>query len=863
MRTFPFCGLLAGVTAVACGAAPEGIPRELARERAAQVSALYYHLSFSLSPHPSMAEGHADIRFTLAESWAESRDATRPLLLDFREGAVSRITINGASTPVAAENGHLLLAQSLLRTGSNQVVIDFTAPVAPAGRAITLYKDPEDGSEYVYTLFVPMDASMAFPCFDQPELKGRFQLDVTAPSNWTVISNTAGRSTEASGSRHTTFGETQPISTYLFAFAAGPFRKIHDAPGLPGIYARQSQVKRADAEANELQEVTARGIEYLSAYFAQPFPFPKYDLVLVPEFAYGGMEHAGCTFLREESVLFRRAPTHSDLIGRDILTLHELTHQWFGDFTTMRWFDDLWLKEGFAQYMAYQALSELKPDEGAWKRFYDQIKPLAYAIDSTKGTTPIFQEIPNLKDAKSAYGAIVYQKAPSVLKQLSYVLGAEHFRDALRLYLKEHAYGNAEWSDLVHAGERVSGQSLKGWADTWIHRRGMPQVNVDWSCDKDRLTRLSLTQRDVLGEGGVWPLSTQVGLHYLDGKSVSLRVDLKTKSATVGEAAGKVCPAYVFANEEDYGYGRFLLDARSSRAVLTYLGSVKDLFEQTLLWGSLWDSVRVAELAPGDFVSLAARLLPAQADEPLTQRISSRVISALHYYAGPELRRRFVPQIEELAANRMLHAEDRNLRIIWFRAYTGIAETGSGRARLKSLLDGSLTIPGVQLQPLDRWGIVTSLIAQNDPDANQILQTEQQQDRSGDTEKYAYVAEAARPDPAVKRRYFDDYMHNEKRSEDWIAASLGAFNRWNQAELTFPYLGPALAALPSIKQNRKIFFLVDWLDAFVGGQQSADAQAKVLEFLKTPGIDRDLRLKILQADDDLERTVKIRSRFPE
>jgi aminopeptidase N len=279
--------------------------------------------------------------------------------------------------------------------------------------------------------------------------------------------------------------------------------------------------------------------------------------------------------------------------------------------------------------------------------------------------------------------------------------------------------------------------------------------------------------------------------------------------------------------------------------------------------GVAWDSVRVADLAPREYVALAARLLPAEFDEPITQRVSSHVIAALHYYAGPELRRTFVSQLEEMAADRMLHAEDRNLRIIWFRAYTGIAETAAGRARLKSLLDGSLTVPEVQLQALDRWGIVTSLIAQNDPDAGRLLQSEKQHDRSGDSEKYAYVAEAARPDPAVKRKYFDDYMHNDKRSEDWIAASLGAFNRWNQAELTLPYLDQALAALPSIKQNRKIFFLVDWLDAFIGGQQSAVAQSKVSEFLKSSKIDRDLRLKILQADDDLERTVKIRSKFPE
>jgi aminopeptidase N len=182
---------------------------------------------------------------------------------------------------------------------------------------------------------------------------------------------------------------------------------------MPELYVRKSKFDRAQAEAPEIQQIAARGLQYFSNFFAQSFPFRKYDMVLIPGFPYGGMEHAGATFLREESVLFRTAPTHSDLLNRDILVLHELTHQWFGDLVTMRWFDDLWLKEGFAQYMAYQALALLKPEDNVWTRFYASIKPDAYAIDSTKGTTPIYQEIPNLDDAKSAYGAIVYSKASS------------------------------------------------------------------------------------------------------------------------------------------------------------------------------------------------------------------------------------------------------------------------------------------------------------------------------------------------------------------------------------------------------------------------------------------------------------------
>src|SRR5215813_13296187 len=496
-------------------AAPEGIQRELARQRASQISELRYNLQFTLTPHASTASGHEEIRFQLK--------LAAPVLLDFREGSASNLIVNSKAMPATIENGHIELPQTALQTGENVVSLDVTAPVAPAGKAITRFEDKDDNSEYLYTLFVPMDASMAFPCFDQPDLKARFHLEVVAPADWTVISNTATQGQETTfGQQKTTFAETRPISTYLFAFAAGPFRKVHETPGMPGLYVRQSKFKRAEEEAAEVQEITAAGMKYLADYFAQPFPFPKYDMVMIPGFAYGGMEHAGATFLREESILFRTAPTHSDHLNRDILLLHELTHQWFGDFTTMRWFDDLWLKEGFAQYMAYQALAALKPDENIWKRFYQSIKPAAYGIDSTKGTTPIYQDIANLKDAKSAYGAIVYSKAPGVIKQLAFVLGEEHFRDGLRLYLKEHAYGNAEWSDLVGAFEQVSKKSLGEWANAYIKRRGMPQVDVEWTCDPNSgEIATKLREKDVLGEGGDWPIATQVLLMYHGQKVVT------------------------------------------------------------------------------------------------------------------------------------------------------------------------------------------------------------------------------------------------------------------------------------------------------------------------------------------------------
>ena len=838
-------------------AIPDGIPRALARERAARVSDLHYQLAYTLVAHAPSTEATEQIRFQLS-------DASTPLLLDFRDGHLAEIRLNGTAIAPDIQHGHVVLPTADLHKGANVIDAKFIANIGVAGKAITRYDDHDDGSEYLYTLFVPMDASMAFPCFDQPDLKGRFRLTLTAPETWSVISNTAPALTASMGTaKETSFSETEPLPTYLFAFAAGPFVNVHPTPGLPNVWVRKSQVAKAQDAVPAVQQTAADGIHFLSNYFAQPFPFPKYEMVLIPGFAYGGMEHAGCTFLREESVLFRTAPTADNLLGRQVLVLHELTHQWFGDFTTMRWFDDLWLKEGFAQYMAYKSLAALRPNDDIWQHFYQSIKPAAYGIDETLGTTPIYQDIPNLDDAKSAYGAIVYSKAPGVLKQLNYVIGDEAFRRGLQLYLAGHKYGNATWSDLIHSFESASGRNLNTWADMWIRHAGMPRVETSWTCRDGRLGSLRLAQRPLHGGNDIWPIATEVALGYADGSTRTLRADFDAQSAAVPLGAQPpTCPTWIFANNSDEAYGLFLLDAKSRGAVMHDLPRMPDLFRRTLLWGSLWDSVREVELNPTDYVRLALDALPTERNESLAASLLARTQTAIHRYVPASDQPSLLARGEALAADRMIHDPDHDLRIVWFRSLAGFGEQPAGRAVMRNLLAGRLSIPGVDLRQQDRWSLVTALIAYRDPDAASVFAAEQQADSSGDGRKFAYVAQAAQPDPATKQRYFNDYLHNPQVSEDWISSSLGAFNYWNQPALTAPYLQPSLEALDSIKHERKIFFLVAWLDAFMDGQQSQASLDVVQHYLAKAHPDPDLRLKILQSMDELDRTARIRAAFP-
>ena len=866
------------VSAYAQSKAPEapeaGVSRELARSRAARVSDLRYELTFALERGSRQTHGTERLTFKVS-------DASADLPLDYRDGTLEDAQLNGYGLPTELHEGHLLLPVGALQIGDNTLTLRFSSRVDTAGAGITRYVDKEDGSEYLYSLFVPMDASMAFPCFDQPDLKARFTLSVGAPTDWTVISNTAPiRKTSSGTISQTVFSETKPISTYLFAFAAGPWANVHHTQGLPDVYVRRSQVKRAEPEVPELQTITRQGTTWLAGYFHQPFPFPKYDMVLIPGFPFGGMEHAGATFLREDAILFRQAPTASDRFGRDITTLHELTHQWFGDLVTMRWFDDLWLKEGFAQYMAYRAMDALHPESDPWKHFFEDIKPQAYGIDETEGTTPIFQDIPNLSDAKSAYGAIVYQKAPAILKQLEFRLGSEAFQRGLQIYLAQHAYANAEWSDLIAAFHEASGQDVKSWADAWVLRRGMPEVTAEFACDRGHLVSLSLHQHDVLPDNFVWPITTNVLLQGtgVDGLSNShmLHATLDKADAAIPVLPNTPCPAFVYANAGDNAYGRFLLDSQSAAYLAppgktvasdVPLTQIREPFLRSQLLTALWENVRKADFAPSRFAQLALIDLDREDDESISRILGGHLATAFHAYISPKGGDGLRSTAYEVTRRRMLQADTLGLRIVSFRTFVSIADQSRSWGDLNDLLSGKLTIPDLELRPLDRWNMVGKLISSGSPLAADAFAAQQKTDQSSDGLKYAWAVHAGHPDAATKADYFAAYTLSPKDSaakpEDWLTQSLRPFNAWNQQELTEPYLKRALEQLPEIKRDRKIFFLGAWLGAFLDGQSSTTALDDVHAWLAQPNIDRDLRRKVLENADELERTIRIRARFPE
>jgi len=1026
-----------------------GVSQELAKWRASRYSDVHYKLELKLEKMSPVLKGTMQILVTI-------RDTGVPIVLDWRKikgheekSAVFNVSINGrvlspAFTRQSPEGGsqntyeesneHLVFRNGVA-VGTNVIRLDFTSPILPSGSAITRYVDKEDASEYIYSLFVPSDASTAFPVFDQPDLKAGFIASIVAPEEWKVVSNTLLSEMQTLPSSHsrewelklryTDFTETKPISTYVFAFAAGPWSQVSVPPAVAGgsvlsvppavaggfrnaahqnspatagatdsgddksqstggnptrreggssnpkskiqnpkwtagrdgasratknppataggtdllshVYVRRSQLAKFQPHAAEVFRLNREGIKFLEEYFDYKFPFSKYDLVLIPEFPFGGMEHAGATFLRESAVIFPSEPTANDHISRANVIFHEAAHQWFGDTVTMKWFDDLWLKEGFAEFMAYKTLERVMPQYNAWKVFYERNKPLAYATDSTRGTTPIYQEIKNLNSAKSAYGNIVYRKAPSFLKQAEFYLGANKFQTAVRAFLKKHEYANAEWKELVSEFEIYGGRPLtdsigmtaadlelyrkgetvriQNWALLWVATRGSSRIRLKEPGLPGRQDFFEFVQEDVLGQANVCrPMKFNYLVGYADGRREIDEVELDcandSRKFTRPAKNGKYSDvSFIFPNYQDYGYGVFLLDNTSRDYVLKNIQNEKDDFLRSMMWGALWDSVREGELDPTEYVELAIKNIGVEKDELTIQTILARVSTAMTYYRlepravatgspasvevtkgnpvataqGSDLQSR----LESVLIDKMRNAPTLGQRITYYRAFLNIASSENGSRVLKNMLGttggnptgregvsssaSKNTLPTrrvsastepIPLKTKDRFDIVTKLASLSDPDAEKLLTELEKTETTDDAKRYAYAARAAFPTKETKDKYWNDFINGKDISESWIEAAFGPFNSVRHADLTLPYLERALKELPNHKRNRKIFFVNGWLAAFIGGQKSEEALAIVNKFLAdNPNLDRDLRLKILENVDVIERAVKIRGKF--
>jgi aminopeptidase N len=833
-----------------------GVSSLLARERATRISDVRYDLALDVTARDSAA-GRLIARFSMRR--------VHDVILDFRGPYLGSVRANGRRVAdVEFNKHHILVPAKYLRQGANRLDLDFAARIAPSGASIIRVRDPSDSLDYLYTLLVPSDAQQLFPCFDQPDLKARVTLTLTTPLGWTAVAN-GTRIGVDSTSRGTTFAfrESEPISTYLIAFAAGPWveKSLTTAARPIHLFVRKSRA--AEVESDSLIVAHDRALTWLERYFDARYPFQKLDVVLAPAFPFGGMEHPGAIFYSEERFIFRERPTLVQRLGRTSTIYHEVAHQWFGDLVTMRWFDDLWLKEGFATFMSTKMQAALDPESEAWKGFYLRTKPAAYAVDASEGTTPVYQELANLDLAKSNYGPIVYNKAPAVLKQLEYSVGERSFQDGVRRFLKRYAYGNANWRELLDAIGEAAGRPLRDWGDQYIMRAGMPVVEQTLESADGQIVRLRLSQRPARPLSGPepWPIKSELVLYYHGGDNRRFDVSLTTDTTSVRDVVGLPIPAFAYANAGDYAYGMFLPDSTSVATLERLIGVVGDAFTRALLWGALWDAVRESRYEPERFAALALRELPRERDEQIAGTLLGRLTRAVGTYVTGSSR----DSLQAAAESTLLAgASDPNRtygnRRAYLGAYIRLARSDEGVRTLDALLD-STTFGGDSIGLPTRWAIVTRLLALGAESAPGRFDALRIADRSAEGARQAFAAWAARPDPAIKRDYFQRYFADTTLNEDWATASLGPFNETESESLSIGYLRAALDSLPWIQQNRRIFYLGAWLNAFVETKRSRQALEIVRLFLsERKDLGRDIRLKVLQSVDELERVVAIRER---
>ena len=780
------------------------LTRDEARERAALVRVDDYTIDLDLTAGDTTFVSDTTVRFSCTTPGAAT-------FIDLIAPAVREVTLNGqALDPADVFDGARVTLPGLAAENTLRVVAD--AAYMNTGEGLHRFVDPVDDEVYLYSQFEVADARRVFTCFDQPDLKGRFTFRVTAPEHWRVISNSPTPDPEPSGEGAATwrFATTPVLPTYVTAVVAGPYRggtgelTSSDGRTIPlGVYCRASLAEHLDAE--EVMDVTRRGFAHYEQTFDRAYPFEKYDQIFVPEFNAGAMENAGAvTFL--ENYVFRSKPTGAMVERRALTILHELAHMWFGDLVTMRWWDDLWLNESFAEYTSTHCQVEATRWESAWTTFLAMEKAWAYRQDQLPSTHPIVAEINDLADVEVNFDGITYAKGASVLKQLVAWVGRDAFEAGLRTYFTEHAWGNTELTDLLRHLEATSGRDLGDWSRQWLEQAGVntlrPQVQV---APDGTIAQLTVLQEAPAEHPHLRPHRLVVSGYDDDGDGRLVRVwrselDVDGAATPVPEAAGRPLPQILLVNDEDLAYAKVRLDEASLAAATRRLSEIADPLPRSLIWSAAWDMARDAETAPRDYVDLVAGNVAAEHDSSVVLSLLRQAASAVQVYvAAPyrlATRESLVDTLIDLAGT----AEpggDQQLQFVKFAAQLA---TGRHVDWLSATLAGDGPA-GLTVDADLRWELLTALVvagARGEAD----IAAELRRDDTATGRRAAAGARAALPDAAAKQAAWESVAVRDDLPNAVQGAVIAGFARALDEELLTPFVEPYFELLETVWEQR-------------------------------------------------------------
>jgi aminopeptidase N len=780
---------------------PDNLTQGEAQARADVVTVSSYQVELDLTGGDTTFPSVTVARFQAAGGGSETFiNLTAPKVLE--------ITLNGDALPLDAFDGDRITLTNLAADNELRVVAE--CAYSNSGEGLHRFTDPADGGVYLYSDLETFDAHRIYACFDQPDLKASYELTVTAPADWQVISNMAPDSEEDAGSsagdsaKRWHFPPTPVMSTYITAVAAGPYHVVRDNyEDIPlGIYCRQSLAQYLDAD--ELFEVTKQGFGFYHQAFGVHYPFGKYDQLFVPEFKEGAMENAGCvTFL--EDYIFRSRVTQFAREARAETILHEMAHQWFGDLVTMRWWDDLWLNESFATWAGTLAEAEATKWSSAWTTFAQLYKAWAYRQDQLPSTHPIAADIPDIEAVEVNFDGITYAKGASVLKQLVAYVGRDNFLAGVRQYFADNEWGNATLADLLMALEDTSGRELTQWSREWLQTAGVNTLRPEYELDdQGRFTTFAVRQEAVPDYPVLRSHRIAIGLYDRDSNGLVRRhrveTDISGERTEIAELAGEHRPDLVLLNDDDLTYAKIRLDDHSLGTLVQAISEFRDPLPAALAWSAAWDMCRDAEMAARDYVRLVMLGVGSVTDISVAQTLLRQASQAVRRYADPAWRDEGLEYMGDALHDLLFGADPgSDAQLAYAQALTGVARTDRHLSVVAGLLDGTLALDGLTVDTDLRWTLLHRLVSQGRAGLEQI-DAELARDATDAGERRAAAARAALPDAENKRRTWDEIVAG-RLPNAMFRATLTGFVNPDQEELTAPYRDPFFDVLLDIWAN--------------------------------------------------------------
>lgn len=859
--------LLALISVSSAFAAPrlddDNLTLELAKERRAQVKNVEYFLGFTLKKGSDKFEGNVRLAVELSH-------LKTPLSIDFKAGKITELSIDGEvlkNYPV--RKGSFDIPVKNLKQHMN-IVVTYTGEYSKEASGFQRSKDPEDGEEYVFTDFEPYYAHWLFPCFDQPDMKAIYHLSVLAPKDWKVIANELIHSEAVEGDmKLTNFLATKPFSTYLFFLGAGPFVEWTDKFGdLPiYLYARKTLAKYVDHEV--IMETTKKGLKFFNDYFGYPYPFSKYGQIFIPEFAWGGMENPGAVALNERGI-FRGPVPQSRYEKRNNLILHEMAHMWFGDLVTMEWWNDLWLNESFASYLASVAQERAMKSEATWLDFFSS-KTWGYWQDQLVTTHPIETEVGDVRTAKGNFDGITYAKGAASLKQLHFFVGEEGFRNGLRDYFKRYAFSNTKRQDFIGAIAMASQTDLSVWTEKWLQTAGPNRVSVKLECEKNDISKLTIHQKSSVS-GTVSPHRVRLGLYELDDNELDLdeKIDVaySTESTDVSAAKGEDCPDFILPNLNDLDYALFSLDERSLSKAKVAITSLPEPLSRLMVWNMLYQMTRDSELSPVMYMGIALHALQTEKDDLLLGSLMGRnsSLKSLYLtYLDKSERAKIAPEFETLLWSRVEKAKaESSLQMLFFDFFVATAQTQDSVAKLLEMFVKNNPPKGITLDQDRRWAVLVTLSANGHPEARKLLDEELKKDPSVMGKRMTLAGSAAFPLEKEKKEMWKRLFSDRNLTHSDLEEAGSRMHNPNYPELSRPFLAEYFRKLTTMDWKANDDKVDVYFETFFPHSYCTEALQKQSQMAlnKAKNLTSIAKRSWMEAQDELNRCVKVRSLLP-